>query len=153
MKNSLNDKKNRIIVFIFLHMLLMVYSFTGVFTKLAAGQIFLSLQFFIYYGFVIMMLGVYAMGWQQVIKRLPLTTAFANKAITIAWGMLWGVLFFKEKVSIGNLIGAAIVIVGVVMYVKADSEMTDTVNDKIDCQDVLDGGFGDTDASKEVPNE
>ena len=32
----------------------------------------------------------YAFGWQQVIKHLPLTTAYANKAVTVVWGILLG---------------------------------------------------------------
>jgi hypothetical protein len=42
---------------------------------------------------------VYAILWQQVLKKIPLTTAIANKSITIVWGMIFGLLFFEEKVS------------------------------------------------------
>lgn len=114
--------KKNIKVLLLLHILLMVYSFGGVFTKTASMQSFLSLKFIICYGVVILILGIYAIGWQQIIKRLPLTTAFANKAVTVVWGIVWGILFFHEKVSIGKLIGAVIVIIGVIMYVKVDGE-------------------------------
>ena len=76
-----------------LHLLLAVYSATGIFSKIAASQPFLSIQFCLCYGAVIGLLGLYAIGWQQIIKNLPLTTAFANKAVTIVWNIVWGVLF------------------------------------------------------------
>ena len=46
------------------------------------------------YGGMLAALVVYAFGWQQVIKHLPLTTAYANKAITVVWGILLGFLLF-----------------------------------------------------------
>ena len=69
-----------------------------------------------------MLLGLYAIGWQQIIKRLPLTTAFANKAVSIVWGMVWGILIFHEKITVGNIVGAALVISGVVLYAYADDK-------------------------------
>ena len=57
-----------------LHILLAVYSVGNVFSKLAADVPFLSPRFILYYGIVLLILGIYAIGWQQVIKRMPLTT-------------------------------------------------------------------------------
>ena len=105
-----------------LHLLLMVYSTSGIFSKTAAGAPFLSLKFCLCYGGIIGLLGIYAIGWQQIIKRMPLTTAFANKAVTVVWGMVWGVVFFQETITPGKLIGAALVILGVVLYAGADGE-------------------------------
>lgn len=104
-----------------LHLLLMVYSTSGICSKLAAGQPFLSPMFCLYYAAIIGLLGVYAIGWQQIIKRLPLTTAFANKAVTVVWGIVWGAVFFQEPVTPKKLLGAALIVVGVVLYAKADT--------------------------------
>lgn len=103
-----------------LHIMLMIYSLSGIFSKLAAGEKFLSIKFCIYYGMIILLLGFYAIGWQQIIKRLPLTTAFANKAVTVVWGIIWGVVFFHESITIGKVVGAVLVIIGVVIYARAD---------------------------------
>ena len=65
---------------------------------------------------------VYAFGWQQVIKHLPLTTAYANKAITVVWGILLGFLLFGESITLRQFIGAAVIIVGIVLFVRADNE-------------------------------
>ena len=105
-----------------LHIMLTIYSMSGICSKKAAGVPFLSKEFCIYYAVIIALLGFYAIGWQQIIKRLPLTTAFANKAVTVVWGIIWGVLFFHESVTIGKVIGAIFVILGVVLYSYADKE-------------------------------
>ena len=103
-----------------LHLLLMLYSVSNVLSKLAAGEAFLSLRFCVYYGGVIALLGVYAIVWQQIIKHLPLTLAFANKAVTVVWGLVWGVLFLNETITPGKLAGGALVVAGVVLFVLAD---------------------------------
>ena len=102
--------------YLFLHILLMIYSLSAVLSKAAAGAETLSLKFCILYGLIFMILGVYAIGWQQVIKKIPLTTAFANKAVTVVWGLLWGILIFHEAVTVRQLAGAAVVMGGVILF-------------------------------------
>ena len=65
-----------------------------------------------------MILGIYAIFWQQILKNFSLTTAFFNKAITIVWGMLLGLIFFKEKITINMIIGTIIVLIGIGLVVK-----------------------------------
>ena len=105
-----------------LHVLLAVYSLSSVCAKLASGFGFMSLGFIGCYGGMIALLGVYAIGWQQIIKRLPLTYAYANKAVTVLWGIVWGVLLFQEQVSAFKLLGAAVVLAGVVLFSLAEKE-------------------------------
>ena len=112
------DKK----VFIALHLLLLFYSLSSVLSKLAAGQRFLSLPFFLCYGGMFLILVVYAVGWQQILKRLPLTVAFANKAVTLVWSMVFGALLFGERIGLNQLIGCALAVAGVVLFVQPDKE-------------------------------
>lgn len=113
--------KKKIKYYLLLHIVLLIFSATGIASKLASGAEFLSPKFILFYGLVILGLGVYAVFWQQVIKHLPLVTAYANKAVTVIWGMIFGLLFFEEKITIGKAIGAAIVIAGVYFIVTADA--------------------------------
>lgn len=117
--------RNKLKMLICMNILLAFYSFGGIFSKLAAKQSFMSLQFLLAYGGVLAILALYAIGWQQIIKRLPLTVAFANKAITIVWGLVLGTVFFRESVTAGKIFGAIIVIVGVVLYSLSDGERKD----------------------------
>lgn len=75
-----------------------------------------SFRFFLYYGGLLFLLAVNAIFWQQIIKRLPLTIAYANRAIGIIWGMIWSRLVFGDVITPKKIIGAAIVIVGIVLY-------------------------------------
>jgi len=108
--------------FLLLHLLLLLYSFSDVCSKLAAGKALMSAAFCLCYGAVILILFVYAIGWQQIIKRMPLSTAFANKAVTTIWGTVWGVLLFHEHVSVGKVIGIFLVIVGIVLFTGEDGQ-------------------------------
>lgn len=116
---------NKLKIVICLNVLLMLYSLGGIFSKLAATQAFFSFSFLLYYGGVLVILALYALGWQQIIKHLPLTVAFANKAVTIIWGLIFGLIFFQEHITVGKIIGAILVVIGVVWYSLADGERAD----------------------------
>ena len=109
-------------VYAALHGLLVLFSTSGIFSKLASGYPFLSLGFILCYGGMVCVLGVYAIGWQQVIKRLPLTTAYANRAVTVVWGIVWGALLFGESVTWQKVVGALVVLAGVALYALAGDE-------------------------------
>ena len=108
--------------YIFLHVILLLYSCCSICSKQAALAPFLSFKFFLFYGLVIAILGVYAILWQQVLKLLPLTTAFANKAVTVIWGMIWGAVLFQEVITFKMILGAVIVIIGVIVVVTGGAE-------------------------------
>lgn len=109
-------------LFLYLHLFLMLYSTGGIVSKLAAGQPFLSLSFILLYGTQILILAFYAVGWQQFIKRMPLSVAYANKAVTVIWGCIWGVLIFHEHLTVGKVLGGLVVLCGVALYGYADGK-------------------------------
>lgn len=122
MDTEKKTKGSKAVTLILLHLMLMVYSLGGIFSKKAAGEAFLSMGFCLNYGAVLFLLVIYAVVWQQIIKRLPLTTAYANKAVTLLWGILWGRLFFEESITFGKIAGVIIVMAGVILYSLADGE-------------------------------
>lgn len=115
-------RKKTIVTYIVLHIMLMIYSMSGICSKMASKQKFLSPKFILFYGLVIVLLGFYAIAWQQIIKRLPLTTAYANRAVTVIWGAVWGLLIFHENISPVKVIGILLVFTGVIMYALCDNE-------------------------------
>ena len=100
----------------------MLYSLSGVCSKMAAGYDFLSPGFILFYGGIIVILGVYAIVWQQILKKMPLVTAYANKAVTVVWGVIWGIVIFHEKISAGKVISMLLVMAGIVLFSYADAE-------------------------------
>jgi multidrug transporter EmrE-like cation transporter len=103
-----------------LHVLLGIYSLSDVASKKASQTEFLSPGFIGFYLVVLALLAVYAIGWQQVIKRMPLSSAYANRAVTVVWGIFWGCAIFGEQMSAGKLVGAALIICGVVLFARVD---------------------------------
>ena len=107
-------------VFLALQLLLLCYALSTVMQKLAAMQTFLSPRFLLCALGMFLFLGVYALGWQQVLKRLPLTVAFANKSAVMIWGMIAGAIMWHERISWLMILGTVIIIVGVCLVVIKD---------------------------------
>ncbi len=101
--------------YVLLHFALVLYSFTGVLSKIAGEFPLISWQFILIYGGALSLLVIYAILWQQVLKRMPLSTAFASKAVVIIWGILWGFLIFQEKVHWNVLVGMVFIIAGITL--------------------------------------
>ena len=71
---------------------------------------------------MIFIMAIYAVGWQQILKRLPLSTAFANKAATLVWSVVFGVLFFQEQLKLNQIVGCIVAVTGVVIFMLPGKE-------------------------------
>ena len=103
-----------------LQLLLLFGSVGGVFAKSAATQPFFSPNFCYAYAALMITLVVHAVGWQQIIKHLPLTLAYASKSIGLVYAMFWGVMVFDETVSVGKVIGIIITVAGVLLFTASE---------------------------------
>lgn len=112
---GLNKSSGNIKTYITLHVLCMVYSICSICAKFASQEVFLSLRFILFYGLDIMILGIYAIVWQMVLKNISLTVAFSTKAVSVIWGIVWGVLIFHETITLAHLAGAALIITGIII--------------------------------------
>lgn len=110
---TLTPKKSKPADFVFLHVTLLIYSISTILSKMASGFAFLSVPFLLLYAGMLMLLVVYAVLWQQVLKRFALNVAFVNKSVTVVWGVVWGVLFFHENVTPLMALGLIIVLIGI----------------------------------------
>ena len=113
-------REKSIILFLQLQLIIAIYTMSGVAAKFASKFEFLSIGFITSYGIEIIILGIYAILWQQIIKKIDLSIAYANRSIALMWSMLWAFLFFGENISIKNMIGVIIVIVGTIIVNKND---------------------------------
>ncbi len=91
----------------------MIYSISSVVSKFASGKEVFSFEFILYYGLDVIVLGIYALLWQQVIKKFELSIAYANKAITLLWALVWGIVIFHEQITAGKVIGILLVMAGI----------------------------------------
>jgi len=103
-----------------LHALILFSSLGGVCSKFAAQQAPFSALFIMFYGLLLFILAVYAFFWQQIIKKMTLTTAYLNKAVTVVWGIFWGVVFFHEQLTLKMMLGACVVLIGIILVVLSD---------------------------------
>ena len=106
------NKKQLVKNIIILQAIIALYSLSTVMSKFAAEEEFLSFKFILFYGIEIAILGVYAILWQQIIKKFDISVASANKAMAVLWSMLWAILFFHDNITINNVIGIVIIIIG-----------------------------------------
>ena len=111
------EKKTSWKVIVCLHLLLFLYSIETVCAKLASQQEMFSFKFFLFYGLVLFILFFYALAWQRILKNMPLTVAYANKGITIVWGIIWGAVLFREAITLKTIIGGVIILIGIYLVV------------------------------------
>ncbi len=93
----------------------MVYSLSTVAANMASKQDFLSLGYIMFFGLEFVILGIYAIMWQQIIKKFQLSIAYANKSMTLAWSMLWNFLIFSQGITPGKVFGVLLVMAGVIV--------------------------------------
>ena len=92
-----------------------LYSFADVAAKLASAHPFLSGPYVLWIGAEFLILGLYAVCWQQIIKRVDISVAYANRAAAVVWTLLWAALLFHETITLKNLIGVGILFAGIWM--------------------------------------
>lgn len=99
--------------FLYLYGALVIYSMVTVCSKLASSYAIPSGGFLLFLGLEIAALAVYAIVWQQAISHFSIVFAISNKGLVVILGLVWSVLLFKEAISVFNIVGAAVIVVGV----------------------------------------
>ena len=92
-----------------------IYTLSTVMAKLASGHPTLSLNFFLFYGAELAILAIYALLWQQMIKKFELSIAYTNRAMALLWSLIWAAVIFHDKITLKNIIGVALVITGTII--------------------------------------
>ena len=99
-----------------------IYSISALFIKMATQNNPTVFKIIALYGLGLVMLAIYALIWQQILKKMPLSVAFANKGTVIIWGMILGKIFFNERISIGQILGATIIIIGIIIMMTGENK-------------------------------
>ncbi len=100
-----------------LHLSLLLNSTSGVMSKMAGRYAVLSLPFCFFYGAALTLVFVQALFWQQVLKHMSLTFANMNRPITVIYSLVWSTWIFREAVTPKMVIGALIIIAGIILGV------------------------------------
>ncbi len=117
MRNTINKPKFKQTVL--LHISILIFSATGIFSKMAAENInrngIFDLQTFILAGLMLVNCGIYALFWQQNLKHFEVNVAYAHRAVYNVWSLLWAFLIFSEAITVGNIIGTILIISGILV--------------------------------------
>lgn len=106
---------------VFIQLAVLVFACSSVLMKLAGQYAMLSWPWIGLYGASLCVTGVYAILWQQFLKRMTLTTAYANRSMTMLWSMVFGALLFGETIRWNMIAGVAVIAFGVYLVVTGDA--------------------------------
>ena len=99
--------------------MLIIFSLAGALVKVAAEAWsragFWSPGVFWSLAGAVTLLGLYAVGWQKILQRLPLTVAYFNRGLAVFWGLLWSALLFGEALTFFNILGTAVIFAGLAL--------------------------------------
>lgn len=91
----------------------LLYSTTTVLSKYAARSGWFSTRFFLFLGLLVLALFAYAVIWQQLIKRMPLSTVYPFKGVVVIYNLVWALLLFGEQITPANVIGSVLILTGI----------------------------------------
>lgn len=112
--------KTKLSSFILMYLSFFIYSISSVCSKLASGHEVASFQYIVFISGTIGILGVYAVLWQQVLKRTELSVAMANKPVVLVFSCLWACLFFHEQLTLRVVIGMILIMTGTIVMGLSD---------------------------------
>lgn len=101
-----------LLVYFFYACLALVMKYTGL-------QSPLTIQWWLGFAGLVAGLGLYAIAWQQILKRVDLGVAYMFKGASLVFIMLLLYLVYGEPVTPVKLAGTAIIVAGIALYAKA----------------------------------
>ena len=122
MNETKKAPKKKVTVFsiLLIQAAVIIYTTSSIFSNLSSNYPVMSFKFLLFIFLDLFSLGVYAIFWQQIIKRYDLSLAYANRATAIFWSMIWAAVLFKEGITVANVFGVLIIFAGV-MLVNTDA--------------------------------
>ena len=94
-------------------------SFSGVFSKFASQYEAMSFPYMAFLAASVLVLGFYAILWQQIIKKMPVSEAVMLRSMTCFIGLGLAYLIFSEPITLCNILGTIITFLGIILYVRS----------------------------------
>ena len=94
----------------------LLYACVTIFTKYASQHSFMSAKYLLGLCGAVSVMGIYAVCWQQILRRVELSTAYMFKGTSLVFVMLLAFALFGEQITLHNIIGACAVMAGIVLY-------------------------------------
>ena len=124
MTDQKSQKKTDFKMILLIQSMVLLYSLVSMLSKIASGVLqeygLISLPFIGLFSVMVGGLGIYAILWQQVLKKVDLITAYVHKSTTLLWSLLWAAVMFRESIQWNNIVGVAVVVLGVMLVTSHD---------------------------------
>ena len=74
----------------------------------------------------ISVMGLYAVLWQEVLKRIELSLAYMFKGTSLIFVILLACILFGEQITWNNIVGAIIIVSGIVLFANSAEPITNS---------------------------
>jgi multidrug transporter EmrE-like cation transporter len=112
----MKNKKEYLIMFL----AFFIYSLSSVFSKIASKFDIFSINYLLCFLGIILVLGVYAVLWQQILKNIELSIAMSFKPLCLVLSVMWSIILFSEHLSLKTITGIVLVILGIFIISRAE---------------------------------
>ena len=111
---------NKTVQYISLVLVHLFYAGISVIMKYTGLQQPLTIEWCV--GFVLLVgtLGIYAIAWQQILKRIELGVAYMFKGLSLFFIMVLLAICYGEPITPMKLLATGIIIVGIALYAKSN---------------------------------
>lgn len=83
--------------------------------KLTSSYQQLSLEWILGYVVVLFLFFIYALLWQQILKKVTLLIAYVFKGSSIIFTLFLSMIIFGETITLSNVIGCLVIISGLIL--------------------------------------
>ena len=92
-------------------------SLTSPCLKLGGKYPFLSTGYIAWFCLAVLILGFYAVCWQLILEKLPLTTAYLRRGFSYILIFVWATLIFHETITWKQILGIIVISAGMVISI------------------------------------
>lgn len=96
----------------------LLYACVTLYTKYASQQEMGSVAYCLGLAGAIGVMGLYAICWQQILKRVELSTAYMFKGTSLIIVMLFAYALFGEQITATNIIGSVVIVGGIMLFAR-----------------------------------
>ncbi len=99
----------------------LLYACVTLFSKYTSQQEMGSVAYCLGLAGAIGVMGTYAICWQQILKRVELSTAYMFKGTSLIFIMLFAFALFGEQITLMNIVGAVLIVLGITLFAKFEN--------------------------------
>ena len=98
----------------------LLYSFEPIAAKYTSQQGIGSISFWLGLVTIFGILGFYAVLWQQLLKGIPLSTAYMFRGSTLIYVLILSLILLGDSITAFNCIGAGMIVAGIALFAQEE---------------------------------